>query len=516
MGVAVGCTLVGRARDAAAGGLYVAAYGPAAQAQSGAYVATADDAMAIFTNPAGLGRRRGSSLQVGSSLIDYSLAFSRRGTYDDVPDQTLPWEGQAYATVTNQTRPALGVGRWQAVPSIAAFSSVPLGRGRLAVAAGFTAPPAYPGRNIEDDYVIDDPERAPPPNRYDVLTQEAAFVLPSLALAYEIDQRWSVGLRASWGQSSISSSVYAWTLPTPNYEEWVGNEAKIAVDATDDFVPQVAVGAHVRVSESVELGAMWQSRAVVKARGSATVVVSKDLKIFGFTPEVLPVADADARCAPGGTPDAIKMCMEFALPAGVDVGGRWIARYGDGSERASVEANARWEQWSRASDFVVTVDAQAVGVALEDVYVRHGFQDVWSLRLGGNYRLRAGWAAATLRGGVAYDSPAAKDGWERLDIDGAARLGISGGVGLALGRYVALELAVAYLRQGVREVGGTCNPTIANPGCNNGAQTAWQQRGGPDPINPLRPNVLQFESPYNAGRYESHYALASAAITARW
>ncbi|MBK9071180.1 MAG: outer membrane protein transport protein [Myxococcales bacterium] len=507
--------LVANGGLAYAGGLYVTGFGPAAQAQAGAYVATADDAMAVFTNPAGLATQRGTTLQVGSSLIDYSLAFTRRGAYDEVAGQTLPWEGRAYATMRNTTTPEVGLGSWQAVPMFAVASDLLLPSRRLVLGLAMAAPAAYPGRNMGDDYVIDDPNTPPPPNRYDTVAQDAAVILPSIAVGYRVTNALRLGARFSWGYGEISSTLYAWTMPTPNYQEWIGNEATIAVAGKDNFVPQVAFGAHYRVSPHVEVAAMWQSRAQLNARGEAQATLSKDLKIIGITPEIVPVADAAARCAPGGTREALKTCIDFALPMTAEVGGRYIWRSARGQERGSLEADVRWEAWSRASDFEVVVDAQALGIALQDVAVRHGFVDVWSLRLGGNVRVPVGRSHLGLRGGIARDTAAARPGWERVDIDGAARTSVAGGFTWQLAG-VQLELGAGYIFEGTRDVGGACNPTLGDPGCRDGAQTAWGQRSQPDPVNPLRPSVEQFESPFNSGRYVSHYVLAMAGVSARF
>lgn len=505
------------AHVAYAGGFYLPGYGPAAQAQAGAYVATADDAMAIYTNPAGLANQTGTIVQIGTSLIDYSLAFTRRGGYDAVDGQDLPWAGQAYETVENDAKPEFGFGNYQAVPLIAISSDLGLGVKGLRFGLGFTAPPAYPSRDIASDYVIDDPNNPPPPNRYDTLKQTASIILPSLAVAYQIDDKLSLGGRFSWGLGEIASTVYVWALPTANYEEWVGNESSIAVEAKDNFVPVVSLGAHYKVSPRLEVAAMWQSAAKVKAQGSTGTIISSDLELGGINPEITPLPDDATKCATGGTAEALATCVDFALPMTAEIGGRYIVRNSDDTERASMELDVRWEQWSAASDFNVIVDAQAAGIPLREVLVRHGFQDVWSARLGGNYRLPIGGNTAIVRAGGAYETKTAKPGWERVDLDGASKLAMSAGVGLQFGK-TTVELGAAYAYQGSRSVGGNCNPTTDEPGCSGDGSTATPQeeRDQPDPISPLKSADNQIESPFNSGIYKSHYLMFMLGVSTRF
>ncbi|MBK9072680.1 MAG: outer membrane protein transport protein [Myxococcales bacterium] len=491
--------------SAFAGGFNLPGFGPAAQAQAGAFVATADDAMAIYTNPAGLADQSGTTIQIGGSFIDYSLSFTRRGAYDAVDGQTLPWEGDAYETVHNTAQPEVGFGDFQAIPMIAVSTDLGLGIKGLRFGFGFTAPPAYPARDFESDYVIDDPNRPPPPTRYDAVKQDASVVLPSIAVAYEVNDALSVGGRFSWGFGEISSTVYTWALPTANYEEWVGNEARIELSGKDDFVPIVSLGVHYKLSPTWEVAAMWQSITKISAKGSTKPTLSEDLELGGLPIGLDPLPDAETKCAKGGTPDALATCVDFALPMTAEIGARYVMRNSDNSERGSIEADVRWEQWSAASDFTVVVDAQASGIALRESLVRHGFQDVWSARLGGNYRVPVGGNSAILRAGAAYETATAKPGWERVDLDGAAKTIGSAGVGMAFGK-VAVELGAMYTYQGKREVGTDCNPTNDEPGC-GGSVAEPADRTGPDPIAPLKSADSQFQSPFNAGTYKSSYLM---------
>jgi hypothetical protein len=117
------------------------------------------------------------------------------------------------------------------------------------------------------------------------------------------------------------------------------------------------------------------------------------------------------------------------------------------------------------------------------------------------------------RGGLSYDTAAAKKGWERADIDGAARTMIAAGASYAMKR-TSIDVGFGVILEGTRTDPRTCNPS-AGPmmGCNPNGTTGTgtdqlpENRQGPDPINPLLTANSQFENPVNAGTYKSHYLL---------
>ena len=81
------------------------------------------------------------------------------------------------------------------------------------------------------------------------------------------------------------------------------------------------------------------------------------------------------------------------------------------------------------SDFRVVVDAQVTtgnrrpmpASTSRDNIVKHGFRDTLGLRLGGSYNFDAGRTRSS-RAAASPTTPRRRsEGWERADIDGAAR-----------------------------------------------------------------------------------------------
>jgi long-subunit fatty acid transport protein len=505
--------LAGAGGAAHAGGLFVPGIGAISTSRAGAATASVAGPDAIAINPAGLAKTRGTVVSISASLVDYNMAFTRAGTYDASADAEaagvdIPWAGEAYPTVYNEADPKIGLGGMQAVPLIAVSSDLGNAVPGLRIAAGVFGPSnAFPDRAYEDDYELDSGER-PSPARYNMVRQEAAVMLPSIGAAYSITDKLDVGATFSAAISEIKAGLYLWGVPQ-NFSEWTGHDTEFNVEAKDNFSPHFKLGALFRPHPNLEIGAQYHSKIEVQASGTGSATVSQFATIGGIPTEITPPAAANARCGTYGTPEALAACVDFEIPMTAAIGARYVFRDGSGAERGDVEFNAQWENWSseRASDFLVIVDAVANGTLdLKDSVITHALKDTWSLRLGGSYGFAVGPGALIARAGVAYDTQAAKPGWERIDLDGAARTTLAAGASYRLAR-VSFDLGFGASLEGSRDVGDPdCNPTTS-AGCDGVGDLFADEQPGVDPIFPLSEPDNQVESPVNAGNYTSRYLL---------
>ena len=232
-----------------------------------------------------------------------------------------------------------------------------------------------------------------------------------------------------------------------------------------------------------------------------------------------PNTDAPFICGPGGNLAAFTTCLDLELPLVASVGGRWIVRDADGSERADVEFDVQYEGWSSASDSVILVDAKTVTLpeGLPPSTVHHGFKDVFSFRLGGAYKLPVANDALSVRGGLAYDTETAPNSWTRLDQDGFARTTVGAGLAYEMPGW-RFELSGGAILEGTRTVDhGGCNPNINDLGCElDNRETAVGDRIAPDPAQPISSesdNTIA-QSPFNAGVYEQGYVFMGMGVTA--
>src|SRR5262245_45563694 len=96
--------------SAHAGGMYLPGSGAISTSRAGAAVASTDTGEAIGINPAGLAKTNGTTITLSMAIIDYAMSFERRGTYDDIPNVDLPYEGTPYPVVEDASSPALAIG----------------------------------------------------------------------------------------------------------------------------------------------------------------------------------------------------------------------------------------------------------------------------------------------------------------------------------------------------------------------------------------------------------------------
>ena len=503
---------------AQAGGLYLPGSGPVSVARAGASVASLSDPSALGVNPAGIAGTEGTVVYIGASLVSFNMTFHRYGNYEDVPGRTDSWEGQPYGAVSDASKPAIGLGEFQAVPTIAVAHSLDRYVKGLTVGVGIFAPTAYPSRSMGADYVLEDPNTPPPPTRYDVIDQNAAVVLPSIMVAYRPIENLDLGARFSSGFGDIKASTYVWGLN--NFEEWIGKDARFNVEVKDNFIPAFGFGARYRISPSIEVGAAWASAVNVEAKGTGTTEQGSGVVLgTGEPPTIIPVEDSAAACAKGGTAAALKACVNITLPMTATLGGRYILRDGKGDQLADVELNVAWEQWSAASNQDVIVDGFAsldgttnTGSPLNRSVIRHGFQDTFSFRLGGSYQRDLGPGLVTLRGGVAYDTAAAKENWERADLDGAARTTATLGASLTLSK-VRIDIGGGLVHEGTRTQNTNCNNNTPGRSCDGGQLVPPDARTGPDPIQPIADPRSQQISPINQGAIKSGYGLLMIGAT---
>jgi long-chain fatty acid transport protein len=504
----------GAAPTARAGGIFVPGYGVQAQPRAGAFVAKADDPSALYYNPAGFARQRGTTLQIGANLLDLRQTATREGTFEAAPEGDEPWTGRPFETMTESSSPKVGLGPFQLSPSLLVATDLG-GRTPLVYGFGIISENASPDRSYGDaisDYTFEDPDAPPPGLRYDGVRKEGTAAFLSAAAAYSFGDL-DIGARLSWGIATFAATTYVWAIR--NYEEDIHRDAKFELDNTDWFIPAGQLGALYRVSPAIELGAQYTTQRSISASGNGIAILGNRVGLNGIQDYIAPITGGEARCADGGTLAQLKTCTEFALPQTATIGGRYVFRGEDGAERGDLELDLAWEDWSNASDIKIVVDGRSgvTGVRLEDVFIRHGFHDTFGARLGGGWAFPIDAHTLEVRGGVAYDTAAAPLGWTRTDFDGAAKLTLGSGVGFSFGS-TRIDVGGGYVFQPRRVVESTCQPTNEAPGCDgSGGETAVLDRDQPDPLQPLNGPLNQVESPYNAGTYEQSYVLLSAGVT---
>ncbi|MBL9015202.1 MAG: outer membrane protein transport protein [Myxococcales bacterium] len=544
----VGSLLVPQA--AGAGGLFLPGSGATSSSRAGAAVASTDDGEALSVNPAGLAKTNGWTITISTAFVRYFMEFTRRGTYDDAPDLTAAYEGQPYQTVENDPKPPLGIGKFQPIPVVAVVSDLMGKVCGLRIAAGLYAPTGYPFRDMSQGYQfpsvangLDPNAVAPPPTRYDVLKQESKLLLPTIAASYRILPELDVGARFTAGNLETKSQVAVWGTPV-NVTESVAQDSLFTAEVSDGFIPAFGIGATYRPTPNIEVGAVYNSPFIIRAKGTAQSIkgpgVSRNTSLG-------PIPDDMVSCATGGTFEKQKACISLELPQNATIGGRYKFLGPNDTLKGDIEVNINWENWGASCEhnadgslkdpdctspqqYKVVIDSglynndaagnpQDFAQPLEKNFLNYGLQDTFSFRLGGSWHFPLGEGIAPneviVRGGIAYDTRAAKEGWLRANLDGAARTTLAVG-GAYKAKKWQLNAGFGVVLEGTNENpgaaanGSDCNPTAAagTAGCaGTGVDRPLDQRQGPDPTNPLIQPAFQTENPYNQGAFKSHYIL---------
>jgi long-subunit fatty acid transport protein len=336
--------------------------------------------------------------------------------------------------------------------------------------------------------------------------------MPSVAVGYRLNDKIDLGARFSWGFAKLKAELSTWGLR--NYEEWEGYDANFAIEGSDNFIPSVGLGALYRPRSDFEIGFNYRSANNVNAKGIGVANAGSGTLVEGL--DLLePQVDPPYVCGAGGTLAGFTACIETTLPQTATLAGRWILRDDKDGERADVELDLQWENWSAGSNIVNLVDARTVTLSkLPRSVVRHGYKDVLSARLGGSYVIPVGKNKLSIRAGAAHDTETAPESWTRLDQDGFARTTLATGLGFEIPGW-RFEISGGAVIEGKRTVDhGGCNPTNANIGCSGNTEDPVANRDAPDPSQPIYRENNQAQSPFNAGVYEQGYVFLGTGVTA--
>jgi long-chain fatty acid transport protein len=339
---------------AAADGIHRFQHGGRATSQAGAFTARADEPSAVTYNPAGITRLEGFKLQGG---LDFNNATD---------DYASP--GQSHrANHTIQFPPAVYL-TWR-----------PEGPSRFAWGLGLDEPAWYrldwntalfPGRSL-------------------ARTREVRFFELHPVVAYELDDRWSVGggLRYLVGELELGAN-HAGSL---TFGPGSGGPATVAFElenlvSADSEALSFDLGVHYH-AVVWGFGAVYRHRADLAADGDFDVRL-RDVSDPAFSQAV------EGAFRPG------RSRLSFELPAEVRLGA-WIAPYPELRFEADL-ALRRWSDLDSIDVLLVVPVAQPLG-SLSEIRtfpVSAGWDDTLSLRLGVEGDLDERWSVGA---GIAYE-----------------------------------------------------------------------------------------------------------------
>jgi long-subunit fatty acid transport protein len=401
--------LAASSRPAYAGGFELPDNGAQALGRGAAFVAKADDSTAIYYNPAGLARQRGTRLYAGGNLFLHSFQFQRAGSFPDDPeDAATPWGQKPFPIVSNSGGPFFA-------PFLAAstdFASLD----RLTVAIGVFGPPVVGNRTFPLGV-----RGAPAASRYDFIQSRSTLIFPTVAAAYRITPWLDLGLSGHlvlgrFDQTTVSYADVGDACKNAEYQP-CDSRATLAATATSFGA---TIGALLRPVPSVALGLTVRTPISLEAQGT-------------LTPESPRIADI--QLAPGN------VTLSTKLPLMVRLGARYISMDRD-FEVWDLEVDGTFEAWSSAQGDGPRIQIPSLGQFKNiDTLVVHGYSNTFGVRAGGAYNFEAFDGIFTMRAGGYFDSAATGFAYTRLDFDTLAK--IAGTLGFGY-RHGAFGIDVGY------------------------------------------------------------------------
>lgn len=404
--------------------------GVQAMGRGGAFVAKADDPTAIYYNPAGLAKLRGSRALFHSSFLAESLSFER-----------APTDTEEFPKVSNSDNPF-----W--LPFIAVTSN--LGFERATFAIGIfgpnanqyrTWPTCVDGATQEGNaYCGDETKNAAKyaPQRYLAMKQDLFVAFPTVGGAYRVLPWLDLGatFAATYASVHVEQVANAVGASQPSSDTRAllgGRDGKLV----DPITPLFQLGVLARPplalpsGHGLELGLTWRSPLTLDLEGDVDVDLSDTLTGAGstLTPE-----------QPSGT---LVMPLPWILRGGV----RYVV-VREGVELWDIELDATYEPYASVDsidvNFSPPLEIQIGGQTntIDTFEQPHQWENTGSVRLGGGYNFaHVGPGSLHLRAGGNFEGAAAPEPYTQLDFFAHRRLGVAGGIGY---EWRGITFAVAY------------------------------------------------------------------------
>lgn len=461
--------------------------------RSGASVVGADNAMALFYNPATLLNAKAftdSAIALHNSFTD--LCFTRQAVVEDASGGRSA--GATFPEICGDAKPAV----------IPIGASVFRFNDTFALAYGVYSPPAV-GRDMKfGSQVYGTPNGAVPsstaslsPSRYLLMKEHIVQTFPTIGLAWAPLKQLKLGASFGFGFSKFTFSTASYSRSDAGQVLGMAtggtSDVGTYVTGKDKFTPRVNVGVWGKPVESLPLelglqfvwtGDVETGEGKLRLRNLYTSYYPAALS-SGFAQPML-----DASFAKTG----IKVPQYSLLSGGVRYAkklGSPVGKMGDrmGSERFDIELDyvmtfTRLDSVDvtppRDASLVVPSPSplvQPVTLDLPDrIALAHKWKNQYGIRLGGDYNVLPN--LLTLRAGYSFESGGVQNGYSQLDFTPFQRFGLSVGATVRILDLVDVSAGYAYFiipdvknsvgSAGVRRaISGMTNPgedEIANAG----------------------------------------------------
>jgi len=385
---------------------------------AGAMTAMAEDASAIFHNPAGMVGQKGTQIQLVGSIFIPNIEFFRRPVID--PNDPNMNEIR-FDSITNSSGPGVA-------PYLGVVSD--LGSKKMAVGAALTVPfgaaISYPADGSQ---------------RHVITAVDLKAIHLSAAAAYKVTEAFRFGVSVNYILSEIkleqgNAIPFVTGDPETFPEPDPGLEGDTLLEGHDTFSLSATLGAlYVDPKGRFNVGVSALTPVTLEMKGDANVTNSA----------ITPLLDGDGNeIQPGGQRHdeiSVKIPLPLILRAGVMV---------KPHDRVKVAFDVNWQRWSVNKQLVIDFKNEhellpTPGAELIDVIVENQWKDTFSVRLGTEVQPIAD-NPFRVRGGVLFDQSPIDDQHFDLLAPDSDKVGVSIGIGhvLSVGKSAKLELDLVY------------------------------------------------------------------------
>jgi long-chain fatty acid transport protein len=363
-------------------GFLIYEHGAVAMAMGGAFIGLANDATAIFHNPAGIAFLEGTQVSAGVTLI--------------FPNTTLAldnWPDPAYQSVDMESQvfypPTFYITHKFSDNIVAGF--------------GFFAP-----YGLGTDW----PDPVNFPLRYIATRANMQTLIFNPTLAYKFNDNLSVGVGVSYIHSSLELDL-TYFLDLTAMPPLGAYDVPVTVDNTTGTAWAVNAGVLYK-GESFSLGFNW--------RGGFTIDYDGDL-------------DLDMSNVPIALPENGTVVAPFSFPHVLGIGAAFNL-----SDQLILTADVHYVLWNAFDVIVVEADVPGLPISLDFPPIDENFKNSFLLRAGLQYQMNENFA---LRGGFLYDeTPQPLDSMDTMLPD-SDRWALTAGFGYNIGKF-AIDMAYQF------------------------------------------------------------------------
>jgi long-subunit fatty acid transport protein len=412
--------------NAVAQGIYSGTKGARVAGRAGAFVAKADDLLAMEYNPAGLAKIDGWVVQLSNRFSYNQIIFDRSPAYYG----SDPVE---FYRVRNE-QPFQGIDPFLSIGSDFGLDDWGFG-------LSFSTPPGIGRVRFPEGGMLpeDRPEGA---QRYMMVSRDAQIVSYSVSAAYKFNDLFGLGVTAQW--LHVPRLEYSLVVSPVVNDSSVGkknavrgpNDSLSTVSGSDPFIPSLIFGGWVKPTAFLEAGL-----SLSVPIGNIATSSQMSLERVEATPEG-GIGHSDIPLSRDGVP-ANDVRVFIPLPMLLRAGLRYIHKRGEDT-LWDIEFDVSYQGWSRAKNFTVESNGlvatdQDFEIPVGTVQLAKEWKDSFTLALGGDVVVIP--KKLTFRGGLGYESAVSDPAYQHVDFPTGQHLNGALGASVQVG---IVELALSY------------------------------------------------------------------------